>query len=75
MPTKEKNDHEVNGAAIGASPSAELGGTCCICGLDFSEWGNNPEPIKSFEEGQCCNWCNEKYVIPTRIRNLFEPRA
>tara|TARA_R110002020_G_scaffold369320_2_gene581149 strand:- start:3466 stop:3702 length:237 start_codon:yes stop_codon:yes gene_type:complete len=45
--------------------------TCCLCGTVFTEWGNNPEPIKSFEEGKCCNYCNDKHVIPARIRDLF----
>ena len=47
--------------------------TCCICEQDFTEWGNNPEPIKPFEEGKCCNTCNDIYVIPARMRRLFKP--
>tara|TARA_Y100001963_G_C6731888_1_gene424369 strand:+ start:1194 stop:1376 length:183 start_codon:yes stop_codon:yes gene_type:complete len=28
---------------------------CSICFLEYSEWGNNAEPINS---GQCCDKCN-----------------
>ena len=73
-----KNDKEATGEEIlrkiWGSPEGETK-TCCLCGTEFTEWGNNPEPIKSFEEGSCCNWCNDKYVIPARIRDLFVDRA
>ena len=26
---------------------------CCICGKEFEGYGNNPEPVKSFDEGVC----------------------
>lgn len=42
--------------------------TCCICGKQFTEYGNNPWPVKA--EGICCNACNLNVVIPTRIKNL-----
>ena len=39
---------------------------CCICGKEIMEkYGNNPWPVK--EEGECCDDCNIKYVIPARI--------
>ena len=41
---------------------------CCICGKEFTEYGNNPRPYK--EEGIACNECNEKYVIPSRIEAI-----
>jgi len=41
--------------------------TCVICQKEFTEWGNNPEPIKNFNEGKCCNSCNNDIVIPYRI--------
>ena len=40
--------------------------TCCICGMGFSEWGHNPDPVKS--SGTCCDSCNDTYVIPARLR-------
>lgn len=41
--------------------------TCCLCGQEFSGYGNNPEPIKTYPE-RCCNACNTSLVIPWRIR-------
>lgn len=40
--------------------------TCCICGDEFTGYGNNPYPYK--EDGVCCDACNRKYVIPARLR-------
>jgi hypothetical protein len=40
---------------------------CCICGLEYSSFGNNALPIK---EGTCCDYCNMKKVIPERIKRL-----
>ena len=40
---------------------------CVLCGDDYRGWGNNPEPVKSFDDGQCCNSCNAVYVIPARL--------
>ena len=38
---------------------------CCICKKQFEGWGNNPAPIK--QEGECCDECNWKYVVPARL--------
>lgn len=38
---------------------------CCICFKYFEGYGNNPYPV--LKEGECCNECNQKYVIPARI--------
>lgn len=38
---------------------------CCICGKEFTGWGNNPWPIK--QSGECCNECNMDKVVPARI--------
>ena len=42
---------------------------CCICGKPFrqGEWGNNPEPVKPFSLGTCCDECNMEKVIPARL--------
>ena len=40
---------------------------CVICEQEFTEWGNNPEPIKQMEEGNCCNDWNNLVVIPFRL--------
>jgi hypothetical protein len=38
---------------------------CCICQENFRGFGNNPRPLKS--KGLCCDTCNFRYVIPSRI--------
>lgn len=40
---------------------------CVICEENFTEWGNNPEPIKTMAQGSCCNECNDLVVIPFRL--------
>lgn len=38
---------------------------CCICGRRFTGLGNNPAPV--FNEGRCCDKCNDNVVIPVRL--------
>ena len=45
---------------------------CCICGEPIEGYGNNPEPYKSAEEGQCCDGCNLKFVAPMRLDQTEE---
>ena len=40
---------------------------CVLCGNHFVGWGNNPEPVRSSDWGQCCTTCNETVVIPARL--------
>lgn len=40
---------------------------CCICGEEYTGYGNNAEPYK---EGRCCDGCNMKFVIPYRLSQL-----
>ena len=40
---------------------------CCICGEPLNGYGNSPEPYMSYEDGQCCDACNMKFVIPARL--------
>lgn len=42
---------------------------CCICGKPFrpGEWGNNPEPVKPYSSGTCCDECNMEKVVPARL--------
>jgi len=40
---------------------------CCICGKEYTGYGNNAEPYK---QGRCCDDCNEKFVIPDRINRM-----
>lgn len=48
--------------------SLEILNTCCICGDYFTGYGNNPSPLK--EAGQCCDKCNNAFVIPARLGKL-----
>lgn len=41
---------------------------CCICGKEFEGRSNNPYPYK--EKGECCDECNFKYVLPSRIAKV-----
>lgn len=45
--------------------------TCCKCGQKCPEKeSHNAWPI--VENGRCCEECNLKYVIPARIKKLYE---
>lgn len=44
--------------------------TCCICGKEFSGYGNNPDPVK--KQGRCCDECNNKKVIPARLKDWIK---
>ena len=45
---------------------------CVICGGEIADdWGHNPEPVKEYNEGKCCDTCNFTVVIPERIRLSF----
>lgn len=51
---------------------------CCICGKEFEGWGNNPDPVLSYdgklfsEDDVCCDECNGNIVIPARIIQFYE---
>lgn len=45
---------------------------CCICGLYFTGFGNNPAPVKN--KGRCCDTCNNTIVIPTRIMMVTQDK-
>ena len=42
---------------------------CCLCNKEFNEFGNNPEPLS---KGICCDECNTKKVIPSRLKQLIQ---
>jgi hypothetical protein len=44
---------------------------CSICGLNYTEYGNNAWPIN---EGQCCRRCDLTIVLPRRIIDLQEAK-
>ena len=39
--------------------------TCPICGKTYEGYGNNPDPLNI--EGNVCDTCNIKVIIPIRI--------
>lgn len=43
--------------------------TCSLCGTLTTGFGNNPEPLRSYEH-RCCDDCNMTKVIPERMRRL-----
>ncbi len=43
---------------------------CSICKDDImDEFGHNAEPINT---GRCCDSCNSTFVIPHRMKLMFE---
>lgn len=44
---------------------------CVICNKEFEGRGNNANPVK---DGQCCDECNSKYVIPARLDLVFRSK-
>lgn len=42
---------------------------CCFCGKEVEGYGNDPRPIKVAceEMPRCCDECNKKFVVPTRV--------
>lgn len=42
--------------------------TCCLCGKEYTGWGNNAWPLA---DGQCCDDCNWEQVIPARIASAY----
>ena len=53
--------------------SYEVTGICCVCGNQYTHWGNNPWPLKNKEgkdfreNDRCCDECNDFKVSPARI--------
>ena len=59
---------------------------CCICGkplwnghviepsdeIKDKYFGNNPQPISADEADRCCDECNNKLVVPDRIKLMFQ---
>lgn len=37
---------------------------CCICKEEMLGWGNNAMPVM---DGDCCDQCNDLYVVPYRL--------
>jgi DNA-directed RNA polymerase subunit RPC12/RpoP len=44
--------------------------TCSICGKPIeSGFGHNAQPVN---DGRCCDDCNARVVLPTRLKRLRE---
>lgn len=43
---------------------------CSVCDGEFAGHGNNAEP---YAKGKCCEECNNKYVLPARLRQMTLP--
>ena len=41
---------------------------CVICGKIIDQYGNDPWPVNM--EGECCDECNERVVVPARLKML-----
>lgn len=48
---------------------------CVLCGQVIKGYGHNPEPVAAFEDGRCCDDCNNNVVIPTRIQDMRDAGA
>ncbi len=44
-------------------------GKCCFCKKEYTDYGNNAEPVM---DARCCNDCNEGVVIPIRLVRHFK---
>jgi len=44
---------------------------CCICGVIFKGYGNNPWPIADRKDDRCCDRCNAEVIIPERIKRIY----
>ena len=42
---------------------------CCLCGKEFTGYGNNPYPLVKEQGARCCDECNE-IVIPSSGTNV-----
>ena len=43
---------------------------CSICKYnDIGKYGHNAQPIN---DGRCCGWCNNYFVIPKRLNQMKE---
>ena len=42
-------------------------GICCICGKEYTHWGNNALPVK---DGRCCDECNATEILQARLDNI-----
>ena len=41
---------------------------CVICGDEIDGYGNNAKPVNT---GPCCDECNDEFVIPQRLKEMY----
>jgi hypothetical protein len=59
-----------------AAPATQQDASVCVlCGKAFSEFGNNPWPLATLDDGQCCDSCNGSKVLPARMARLVKAKA
>jgi len=56
---------------VSASALKRRAKVCAICGQQFREYPNNPQPVAV---GVCCAYCDDRVVTPARIARM-EARA
>jgi hypothetical protein len=44
---------------------------CVLCGELIVGYGHNPEPLASYDDGRCCDLCNDTKAIPARLAHLL----
>jgi hypothetical protein len=60
---------DINAYGIKLKEGKETEYNCCICGEYFGGFGHDPAPYRTY--GKCCDACNRKFVIPTRLSALI----
>lgn len=53
-------DEEINDSELPET------GVCCLCGGEYTEYGNNPDPVCTIPNARCCHKCNWERVLPAR---------
>jgi hypothetical protein len=47
-------------------------GKCALCGRQYENWGNNPDPVLKNKGARVCDDCNLRVVIPARLFAIRE---
>ena len=71
---KDKKEDEMEKEILLQAKDEFENNTCCLCGLEFIGWGNNPYPLKEDTDDNpniCCNDCNYSKVVPARIEEIM----
>ena len=49
----------------------EQNGTCSLCGVEYDDFGHNPDPLGD-HDWRVCGDCNDAFVIPARLSRYTE---